>query len=144
MATANGVYPRPPTGKRPDYQPKQRPGVRYVRRGSLPPIMPSNDTSRIGVFEGSARSSASEPGLDSTVEKASKSSGRPKTARSRAPGARKKNKRTELQQHPKKVRGKTNFHPYLALFLCFPFFHRVQELFIVTVMAVHSMRIPIR
>lgn len=32
------IVPRPPPGPRPDYLPKHRAGVRYVRRGSLPPL----------------------------------------------------------------------------------------------------------
>lgn len=36
--TFNGVFPRPPAGKRPDYLPKRRPGTRYRRPNSLPPI----------------------------------------------------------------------------------------------------------
>lgn len=41
MEAVNGVIPRPPTGKRPDYLPKRRPGTRYRRPDSLPPIQNS-------------------------------------------------------------------------------------------------------
>ena len=58
MAATNGVFSRPPTGKRPDYLPKRRPRVRYRRPDSLPPIQHSIIL-KSGVSE-SARSS-SEP-----------------------------------------------------------------------------------
>ena len=37
METGN-IVPRPPPGPRPDYLPKHRAGIRYLRRGSLPPL----------------------------------------------------------------------------------------------------------
>ena len=98
MATVSVVFPRPPARKR---LPSHRPGSRYVRRYSLPPIERCNT----GVSDITWNSS--EPGFDS----AEKFTGR-QTAKSRACDAHFKDEQTKFErktefqpnkQHPKKV-----------------------------------------
>ena len=71
MAAVNGVFPRPPTGKRPDYLPKRRPGVRYRRPDSLAPVHHFTLTDpESGVSENEINSSESDcqPGGETMAE----------------------------------------------------------------------------
>lgn len=64
MATGS-VVPHSPPGPRPDYLPRYRPGARYVRRDSLPPLERGSD----GV---SGISRVTKPTSGSSEEKSSK------------------------------------------------------------------------
>ena len=71
MAAVNGGFPRPPTGKRPDYLPKRRPGVRYRRPDSLAPVHHFTITDpESGVSENERNSSESDgqPGGETMAE----------------------------------------------------------------------------
>lgn len=100
--TFNGVFPRPPTGKRSDYLPKRRPGTRYRRPNSLLPIEVTNEPeSRVSE---SARSS-SEREQQSRTE--SLNNGKETTAKTRT---RRQNHEDisavvpHTEEHTKKVR----------------------------------------
>ena len=71
MAAVNGVFPRPPTGKRPDYLPKRRLGVRYRRPDSLSPVHHltiSDQESGVSKNERNSSESDCQPGGETMAE----------------------------------------------------------------------------
>ena len=97
MATGKGIFPRPPTGKRPENILKHRPGCRYVKPDSLPSVNCREEVSERNVA-----------GLKSADEKISTLEERAKTARSGARRARveaEETKSKSSKRHTKKVGG---------------------------------------